>query len=369
MKARLSVSIAMATFNGAPYLRDQLESLARQTELPCELVVTDDGSLDETEAIIRQFAQSAPFPVRWHRNPERLGYRGNFMRASSLCIGNLIAFCDQDDVWYPEKVRSSTKAFEDPELMVFHHEAKVVRGGVILHERLNKLRDTRPRVGGLGSAPWQFPLGFTLVFRSCLRAFDDFWPESLDYRWPEDRSSHDQWYWFLGTSLGVAAFQREPLADYRQHSDNVYGIGPKHGRLDTLRFILENRVDMYRRMETCAARQAKLLGQAVFEDAVMRQKLEVACSAWTDLSKLYHERAKLYDTAFVGRIGTMRLLIKMRAYDQSRFWTFGRKSLLKDLVLGVLLAPLVRRFGAVAAGEDWTCAAVNTRSCVQGLCQ
>ncbi|MGI4744834.1 MAG: glycosyltransferase, partial [Janthinobacterium lividum] len=87
-----SISIAMATYNGARYLRQQLDSLARQTYLPAELVVTDDMSTDGTEAVVMEFAATAPFPVRFFRNEQRLGYRHNFTRAVSYCTSDLIAF-------------------------------------------------------------------------------------------------------------------------------------------------------------------------------------------------------------------------------------------------------------------------------------
>ncbi|HEX8394664.1 MAG TPA: glycosyltransferase, partial [Longimicrobium sp.] len=59
------VSVALCTYNGARWLPEQLASLAAQTRLPHELVVCDDRSTDETEAVVRAFAATAPFPVRF----------------------------------------------------------------------------------------------------------------------------------------------------------------------------------------------------------------------------------------------------------------------------------------------------------------
>ena len=70
--ASLSVSVAMATYNGAAYLARQLDDLAAQSILPAELVICDDGSTDNTLAILERFAITAPFAVRAHRNSERL---------------------------------------------------------------------------------------------------------------------------------------------------------------------------------------------------------------------------------------------------------------------------------------------------------
>src|SRR5258708_20434812 len=86
-----SISVAMATFNGARYLGEQLASLSSQSVKPLELVVCDDGSTDETVAILRSFSTPAPFAVRAFKNTERLGYQQNFMTAASLCKRSLVA--------------------------------------------------------------------------------------------------------------------------------------------------------------------------------------------------------------------------------------------------------------------------------------
>ena len=96
--------VALCTYNGALYLREQLDSLAAQTRLPDELVVCDDGSTDRTLAILDSFAAAAPFPVRI-RNRTRLGTPKNFERAIGLTTGAIIALADQDDVWYPHKLK------------------------------------------------------------------------------------------------------------------------------------------------------------------------------------------------------------------------------------------------------------------------
>ena len=88
-------------------MREQLESIAAQTLLPVELVVCDDGSTDDTMALVRDFARWAPFAVRLYGNENRLGVIANYSRTVSLCRGDYIALCDQDDLWRPEKLELS----------------------------------------------------------------------------------------------------------------------------------------------------------------------------------------------------------------------------------------------------------------------
>ena len=100
----MKISIAMATYNGAKYLREQLDSLASQTLLPNELVVCDDNSTDETVNIILNFKSAAPFEVYILKNEVNIGYTKNFEKAMAICTGNLILLCDQDDFWFSNKI-------------------------------------------------------------------------------------------------------------------------------------------------------------------------------------------------------------------------------------------------------------------------
>jgi glycosyltransferase involved in cell wall biosynthesis len=361
MKDRPRISVAMATFNGALYLPEQLASLATQTLLPFELVVTDDGSSDRTEEIVKTFAATAPFPVHWSANHSRLGYRANFMRAVSLCTGDLIAFCDQDDIWYPHKFEIAAAAFSDPGVMLFHHEARVVHDGTVTSERTRKLSSVEPLVPMLRSAPWQHPFGYTEVFRASLRNYDKLWCRSIDFKSLHDQAAHDQWYLLFATVLGAIAFHPLPLADYRQHENNTFGIGvaANRGIGDKLKFLLENRTPVYSRLAQVANSRAELFTQAQ-SLATSQSEIEhfaVGAEAWRQLGIAYASRGTLYTRSLSHRLRAFLSLLRQRAYGVKGFWSFGRKALLKDFILGVALAPLVRRYGRSATGGDWNCVA------------
>ena len=104
-----TVSVVMSTYNGDRYLEEQLQSLADQVHLPHELVVADDGSTDGTWDIVQDFAARAPFPVVSTRNSENLGYGASFLAATGRASGRLVAFCDQDDVWHPDKLATAAE--------------------------------------------------------------------------------------------------------------------------------------------------------------------------------------------------------------------------------------------------------------------
>ena len=90
------VSVALATCNGARFLRAQLTSITAQSRPPDEIVACDDDSEDETLQVLRSFAEACAVPVRIESNEQRLGITRNFERAISLCTGDVIFLADQD---------------------------------------------------------------------------------------------------------------------------------------------------------------------------------------------------------------------------------------------------------------------------------
>src|SRR3989339_465741 len=96
------ISIVIATYNGASYLQEQLDSIAVQTLQPYEIIIQDDHSSDKTSAIIRH--NMLKLPIKFYENLENLGYIRNFESALAKAEGDYIALCDQDDIWVPQKL-------------------------------------------------------------------------------------------------------------------------------------------------------------------------------------------------------------------------------------------------------------------------
>ena len=215
-----SISVALCTYNGAAYLGEQLASIARQTCLPAEVVLSDDGSTDSTLEIAREFARGAPFPVRISQNEKNLGLAQNFGHTIGLCAGDLIALADQDDVWHDDKLARIVGAFErDPELGLIFTDADLV--GPDLTPLGKRLSDTG-RVGEAERAvlvsadAFAFLLrrnvatGATMAFRAGLREVILPIPEDL-------LTYHDAWIVQIAAATGRIAFLPEPLMQYRQH--------------------------------------------------------------------------------------------------------------------------------------------------------
>lgn len=224
----MKISIALCTSNGQTYLQDQLESYLNQTLTPDELVVCDDVSADDTIAILREFARSAPFPVRIYRNEKQLGYVKNFERAVLLCDGEIIFFSDQDDVWDPQKIELMAAALEKSRNVgVTFCDAEIVNSdlqptGRTLWEmfRFNKRLQKKVIHGRATEVLIKMDLfwGLTVAFRSEYRdKLIPFYPGT----------GHDTWTAMLVAFMSDISIVQKPLVKYRQHSDNFTGVRKK----------------------------------------------------------------------------------------------------------------------------------------------
>lgn len=230
MSKSLSVSIALATYNGEQYVGEQLDSIARQTRLPDELIISDDASNDATTDIIRNFSQNVSFPVKLFINQNRLGSTRNFEKAIRACNSDIIFLCDQDDIWYLDKIKCIEECFvKDAEVGAIFTDADVVDQN--LHPfgpRLwKKVRfSTREQEQVETHDAYTVLLkhfvvtGTTMAFRA--KYCDLVLP--IPEKW-----IHDAWIALL---IGAASYLTAlpiPLVAYRQHALNQLGAQRKRG--------------------------------------------------------------------------------------------------------------------------------------------
>ncbi|OZC34905.1 family 2 glycosyl transferase [Marinobacter vinifirmus] len=198
----------MATYNGAQYIQEQLQSFIDQTRQPDELIITDDCSTDQTESIVREFAKTAPFTVEFHRNEKNLGYCGNFNAALMKTTGDLVFLSDQDDVWFPEKIEHMIDVAErNPQALVVMNDAALTDG------ELNEVGLTK--VGQIRSAGFPmkaFVMGCCCGIRRAL----------LDFCMPIPRGieAHDNWIVDFAEALNGKVVEDRVLQYYRRHETN-----------------------------------------------------------------------------------------------------------------------------------------------------
>lgn len=215
------MSIAMATFNGGNYLEEQLASLEAQTVPPHEIVVCDDRSTDQTLNIISEFINNTSLPVKVYQNWKNLGYAENFLKAASLCTGDWIAFCDQDDVWKETKLEKVQNAItKDDSLLLVTHPAELIdeRGASL---NLIAWPSKRRRYSKFELSPWRSGMGCGQVFKACLVKEISYTQRFLTDLNKGSVSAHDDWVLKLSQCLGPALYLADPLVLRRRHPQSV----------------------------------------------------------------------------------------------------------------------------------------------------
>ena len=263
---RLSISVALCTHNGAPFVAQQVRSILEQTVPPDQLILSDDASADETVETVRaevdRYLEENPGSLEFVvlQNPEPLGVMRNFEQAVRACTGDLIALCDQDDVWMPRRLESVAREFASrPELTLLHGDARLVdSGGIPIGHSLFEAIEFTPaeqrevREGHAYDVLLRRNVvtGATTVFRKGLlnHAIPFFEP------WV-----HDEWLAILASIVGRVDFLPTALVDYRQHDANQIGAR-RPGLREKLGRLREPRDE---RNQHLVARAESLLGRLV----------------------------------------------------------------------------------------------------------
>ena len=204
----MKISIALATYNGAQYLAEQLQSYLDQDRIPDELVISDDCSNDDTCDLIDRFSEIAPFDVRLIRQSMHLGYVANFDRALSMATGDLIFLSDQDDVWRPQKISEVCEFIDkNPDFLLVLNDAEITKDD-LSPTGLTKLGQLR----SAGSPDSAFVMGCCCAFRRELL--------DLSLPIPEGAKGHDNWLVDFSNGLCAGLVLESVLQLYRRHDSN-----------------------------------------------------------------------------------------------------------------------------------------------------
>jgi glycosyltransferase involved in cell wall biosynthesis len=332
----MRISIAMAVFNGERFLREQLGSLASQDLLPHELVVTDDCSTDRTLRILEEFAATAPFPVRLYVNDKQLGYADNFLKAACHCNGDLIAFCDQDDVWRTDKLAYCLNQFEFPDVQLIAHSTAEVDTDLKFIGRSPRIRRsfTIRRQCESPSLPWS--VGCAAVIRREV-------VQEMARRWPADHAmearrfgrhilGHDQVAFFVANALGDIRFVAEPLIQHRVHGANATNSLPTLAR--TLSFASGVGRDAYREQTRSLRMNARFLAKMAVQDGIpaVSSVLRDKAAGFMKAAACAKMRALIYGEK--NRLRRLRLILAAarRGFYRPQFGLHGARSIAKDLV-------------------------------------
>jgi rhamnosyltransferase len=314
-----SLSVIMATFNGEPWIDDQLRSIATQTRRPDELIVSDDGSTDRTVEKVRAFSEQAPFPVRLITGPSK-GHAENFWFASMTCSSDLISWSDQDDVWHPQKIEISERTLLASGAAMVSHSATVTDDTLTpLSRRFPDYRSTRV-LDHLQGEPWQVAPGFTILLRREILATIDWEHRPLSHQSGVPMGP-DHALSLVCFSSARRAFISESLAFYRQHSGNLAGAPLAASLRDSMRIGL----DEYRADATSARSYLAFLarcGLSTPEVAAYYDALSARCD----------RRAAIYEPGRIStRVRSLAGAVLDGVYGSREKGRFRPAALAKDL--------------------------------------
>jgi glycosyltransferase involved in cell wall biosynthesis len=332
-----SISVAMATYNGERYIREQLDSIARQTTPPCEIVITDDGSTDATLSVAKEFARGATFPVRIHRNEQRLKWTGNFLRAASLCTGDWIAFSDQDDIWVDRKLAVVSEHIrQKPDVSLLIHAVSIV------DEEAKPLGYTfppRPRNESiLFYSTFEPNPGHAMVIHSDMVHVAERVRRPSAILYSNNILGHDWLLPIIAAALGKVEMISDELVLYRQHAAQATHEF-RAGREGLL-----HRIDLLRTTFKAEALRVpeRFAELADIFDEFSREELEYAARA-SAASAFYRRQARMYGTRAdcygPNRLGRLRVLAKLAAtgcYFSKQRGGLGLSGFVADVIKVVL---------------------------------
>lgn len=204
----VSVSVAMATYNGEKYIEEQLVSVLKNLDPQDEVIISDDGSTDKTLEIIKGLNDPR---IKIIEGPG-LGSKENFENAILHCGGRYIFLCDQDDIWADNKVDTVVKTFLETQAPVVVHDCEIVDdAGTVLEKSYFEYRKSGP--GAFKNFMKNTYIGCCMAFNAAL--IDAALPI------PESVYMHDQWIGIIGDRLGENVFIKDSLIKYRRHGDTV----------------------------------------------------------------------------------------------------------------------------------------------------
>lgn len=231
----MKVSIAMATYNGEKFIKEQLDSLKNQTYPIDEVIICDDQSKDDTVSIVKEYVETNGLS-HWNIivNRENKGFIGNFFGSIENTTGDVIFMCDQDDVWNSEKVQEMVSFLQkhpdvdalNTAVMLIDEKGEPIpvkqkRGycnANILHKVVRENETSKIDFSFLvkGNVSPGCTMCITKSLKEKILPFKDL---CVTHKFPHD------WFFNLVAALEHhVAFYNKPLTGYRMHENNTIGL-------------------------------------------------------------------------------------------------------------------------------------------------
>lgn len=249
------ISILLSTFNGEKFIKELLNSVLNQTINNFKIFVRDDGSTDQTPNLINAFKIKYP-DVFIILNDEKgnLGPRDSFFELLKQAEGSYFLYCDQDDVWLPDKVEKLTTKIKEIEVENPNMPALVFSDMSVINETGELIYNSYFDVANYKKIYIQnilfrgFIPGCSTIFNKHAKKLVLFYYELIT---SEDRKYlHDGFTFFIINIFGIITFTPEILLKYRLHQGNTVGFGKKSKKFLLIKDLIKYsfRQKAYRRI-------------------------------------------------------------------------------------------------------------------------
>lgn len=211
----IKISVAMTTYNGEKFLQKQIDSILSQTVMPLEIIICDDCSNDNTRVILQNYKKNNDPLFIIILNDVNLGYIKNFEKALSLCTGDYIALCDQDDMWEPYRLEKYMPLLNDKSL-VYSDSLLIDKNDNILSKKLIKNCSTFQNKKFMSIFFKKGTVqGASMILSKNLVELSLPFPSNIP---------HDVWLMLISKDQGSVLFCNETKLLYRIHDSNIIGI-------------------------------------------------------------------------------------------------------------------------------------------------
>jgi glycosyltransferase involved in cell wall biosynthesis len=220
------ISIIMAACNGGQYLSEQIKSILGQSYKEWQLIIRDDGSCDNTLDVIKEYAQKHPGIIKFITDKDgNVGASQNFLRLLSHADTDYVMFCDQDDIWLPDKIKITFDKIKEVEKkyglntpVLIHTDLKVVGKDLnVIADSFWKYQHLNPEKGKTLNR-----LLLQNVITGCTVMINKALKDKIKLL-PEQTIIYDWWISLTATAFGKIDYVPTATILYRQHGNNIIG--------------------------------------------------------------------------------------------------------------------------------------------------
>ena len=276
----MKISVIVSTYNGSEYIIEQLDSLRDQTRKPDEVLISDDVSSDDTVEIVKKYISDNNLQDRWSCsvNAKNKGFIKNFFDGAERSSGDLLLFCDQDDIWEKDKIKELEKVItENNADAAYCLTTTIDSQGNPVKDKLNRFRRVKGK-GDIHKLTIEERLNCGRSSGLCLIFKRDMLPQIEEisdvYEIP-----HDLPVGLIASVKGTYYQLNKPLVRHRVHTDNVSTFGTNlANNSNSIKKQIDSRLFKIRELKALTGEYGDLLSDkqkkqalaaiAIHEDAI-----------------------------------------------------------------------------------------------------